>query len=127
MYRVLIADDSNYMREALRDILHGAGHEIIAEAVNGPNALEVYKALLPDIVMLDMTMPGEDSLVTLQKIIGINADAVVIMLTAVGKPEKVLEALNAGAKGYVTKPFDETSVINAVSQATAIETDTYES
>lgn len=117
MYRILIADDSNYMRETLRDILQGAGHEIIAEAINGPNAVEIYKALLPDIVMLDMTMPGESGLETLGKIIRINDGAVVIMLAAVGKPEKVLEALNAGARGYVTKPFDESSILNAIEKA----------
>lgn len=117
MYRILIADDSNYMRETLRDILQGAGHEIIAEAINGPNAVEIYKVLLPDIVMLDMTMPGESGLETLVKIIRINDGAVVIMLAAVGKPEKVLEALNEGARGYVTKPFDESSILNAIEKA----------
>jgi two-component system chemotaxis response regulator CheY len=122
MYRILIADDSSYMRETLRDILQGAGHEIVAEAANGPNAVEIYKALLPDIVMLDMTMPGESGLDTLRSIIRINNSAVVIILTAVGKPEKVLEALNAGAKGYVTKPFDESSVLNAISKTAAADT-----
>jgi two-component system chemotaxis response regulator CheY len=122
MYRILIADDSSYMRETLRDILQGAGHEIVAEAANGPNAVEIYKALLPDIVMLDMTMPGESGLDTLRSIIRINNNAVVIILTAVGKPEKVLEALNAGAKGYVTKPFDESSVLNAISKTAAADT-----
>lgn len=123
MYRILVADDSNYMRETLRDVLHDAGHEVIAEAINGSNAVEIYRVLMPDIVMLDMTMPGESSLGTLEKIININKNAVVIMLTAVGKPEKVLEALNMGARGYVTKPFDETSVLNAINQAAA-QTDT---
>jgi two-component system chemotaxis response regulator CheY len=118
MYRILIADDSTYMRETLRDILQGAGHEIVAEAINGPNAVEIYKVLLPDIVMLDMTMPGENGLEALKQIIGINKAAVVIMLTAVGKPEKVLEALNAGARGYATKPFDGNSILNAIEQAT---------
>lgn len=118
MYRILIADDSNYMRETLRGILQGAGHKIVAEAINGPNTVEIYKALLPDIVMLDMSMPGESGLDTLRRIIRINDNAVVIMLAAVGKPEKVLEALNAGARGYVTKPFDETSLLKALDKAT---------
>ena len=123
MYRIIIADDSSYMRETLRDILQDAGHDIIAEAVSGSNAVEIYKALLPDIVMLDMTIPGENVLETLQEILGTNENAVVIMLTAVGKPEKVLEALNAGARGYVTKPFDELSVMKAMRKA-AEEADT---
>ncbi len=126
MYRILIADDSSYMRETLRDILHDAGHEIIAEAVSGSNAVEIYKALLPDIVMLDMTMPGENALETLREILSVNENAFVIMLAAVGKPDKVLEALNAGARGYVTKPFDEISVMKAIRKA-AEKADTYES
>lgn len=119
MYRILIADDSNYVRETLREILRAAGHEVVAEAINGVNAVEIYKALQPDIVMLDMTIPGEYSIETLKKIIEIKDSAIVIMLTVVGKPEIVLEALNEGAKGYVTKPFDETSVLNALEMAVA--------
>jgi two-component system chemotaxis response regulator CheY len=124
MYRILIADDSSYMRETLRDILHSAGHEIIAEAINGTNAVEVFKALLPDIVILDMTMPGENGMETLKKIIDINRDAIVIMLTVVGKPDTVLDALNMGAKGYLTKPFDEMSVLNAINNAAAVKANT---
>jgi len=118
MYRILIADDSNYMRETLHDILHEAGHEVIGEAINGSNAVEIYKILLPDIVMMDMTMPAETGIEALKKIIEINANAVVIMLTVVGKPENVLEAVNAGARSYLTKPFDASGVLNAIKQAT---------
>jgi two-component system, chemotaxis family, chemotaxis protein CheY len=119
MYRILIADDSNYMRETLHDILREAGHEVIAEAVNGVNAVEIYRVLLPDIVIMDMTMPDENEFEALKKIIEINKDAIVIMLTVVGKPDQVLEALNNGAKGYVTKPFVAASVLNAIHKATA--------
>lgn len=118
MYRILIADDSIYMRETLRDILREAGHEIIGEAVSGSNAVAIYRALAPDIVMMDLDMPGENGIDTLNEIIGVNEAAVVIVLTVVGKPEKVLEALNNGAKSYLTKPFDEISVMNALRQAT---------
>jgi two-component system, chemotaxis family, chemotaxis protein CheY len=121
MYRILIADDSIYIRETLCNILAKAGHEIVGEAVSGFNAVEIYKALLPDIVMLDMTMPEENGIETLKRIISINKDAIVIMLTVVGKPEKILEALNHGARSYVTKPFDEASVINALHKAIAAE------
>ncbi len=119
MYRILIADDSNYMRETLREMLREAGHEVIGEAINGSNAVAIYKALLPDLVMMDMTMPGGDGIDALSEIIEINQNAIVIMLAVVGKPEKVLEALNIGAKSYVTKPFDAASVLNAIKKATA--------
>lgn len=120
MHRILIADDSIYMRETLREILHEAGYEIVGEAVNGLNAVEIYRALVPDIVMLDITTPQGDGIDALKNIIEINPDAIVIMMTVVGKPDKVLEALDNGAKSYLTKPFDKVSVINAIRQATAL-------
>lgn len=125
MYRILIADDSIYMRESLRDILREAGHEVIGEAANGNNAVEIYRALTPDLVMLDIAMPDGDGIEALQRIMEINKDAVVVMLAVVGKPDLVLQALNCGARSYTTKPFDKKSVINAIMQATrAVNADT---
>lgn len=123
MYRILIADDSSYMRETLRDILREAGHEVVAEAVSGSNAVAIYRALLPDIVIMDIVMPEVNGIEAMKEILQINNDAVVIMLTVIGKPEIVLEALNHGAKGYITKPFVEESVLNAICKAKA-KTDT---
>lgn len=119
MYRILIADDSIYMRETLREILSEAGHKIVGEAVNGINAVEIYRALTPEIVMLDIAMPDGDGIEALIKIMELNKDATVIMLTVVGKPDIILTALNNGAKSYLTKPFDRQSVLNALQQATA--------
>jgi two-component system chemotaxis response regulator CheY len=119
MFRILIADDSNYMRESLRDILQEAGFEVIGEAKNGNNAVEIYKALVPDIVMLDISMPDGDGIAALKQIMELDRDAVVVMLTVVGKPEIVLEALNCGARSFLTKPFDRASVLQAIRQATA--------
>lgn len=118
MYRILIADDSNYMRESLRAILQESGHEVVAEAKSGLNAVELFKALAPDIVMLDTTMPDGSGLGTLEKIMALNPNALVIMLAVVGKPDIVLNAVNGGAKSYLTKPFDKTSVLQALKQAT---------
>ena len=119
MYRILIADDSLYMRESLRDILRDAGHEVIGEAASGNNAVEIYRALLPDIVMLDTAMPDGNGMDALKNIIEINGDAIVVMLTVVGKPDIVLKALEYGARGFLTKPFDKTSTLNALAQAVA--------
>ena len=119
MYRILIADDSTYMRDTLREILRTAGHEIVGEAVNGINAVDIYRALAPDIVMMDIAMPDGDGIEALQEIMVLNKDAVVIMLTVVGKPDIILKSLNNGAKSYLTKPFDKQSVIHALQQATA--------
>lgn len=123
MYRILIADDSIYMRESLHDILREAGHEVIGEAANGNNAIEIYRALTPDIVMLDTAMPDGDGIEALKKIMEINKDAVVVMLTVVGKPDVVLDALNCGARGYLTKPFDKKTAINAIGKAMRTDAD----
>ena len=123
MYRILIADDSIYMRESLRDILREAGHEVIGEAANGNNAVEIFRALTPDLVMLDTAMPGGDGMEALKKIMDINRNAVVVMLTVVGKPDIVLQALESGAKGFLTKPFDKKSTLSAISLAMRPDTD----
>jgi two-component system chemotaxis response regulator CheY len=107
------------MRESLRDILREAGHEVIGEAASGNNAVDIYRALTPDIVMLDTTMPDGNGMDALKDIMEINSAAVVVMLTVVGKPDMVLKALEYGARGFLTKPFDRTSAINAITQAVA--------
>ncbi|UOO38810.1 response regulator [Oscillospiraceae bacterium CM] len=117
MYRILIADDSQYMRENLREIMHDIGYEVVGEATNGLDVVELYRFLLPDIVFVDMKMPESSGIDALKRIIDINKDAVVIMLSVVGKPDQVLEALNCGAKSYLTKPFDKASALHAIKQA----------
>lgn len=119
MFRILIADDSAYMRESLREILRDAGHEVVGEATGGFNAVDLYKALLPDVVMLDISMPEGNGVDALRRIMQLNAEAVVIMLTVVGKPELIVEALKQGARSYLTKPFDKASVLQALKTATA--------
>ncbi len=118
MKRVLIADDSGFMRESMRDILEHAGYKVIGEALNAGNAVELYRALRPDIVMLDVSMPDISGIEALRQIIEIDPDAVVIMMTVVGKPDIVLESLNNGARSYLTKPFEEDSVLHALQSAT---------
>ena len=120
MYRILVADDSTYMRETLCDILREAGYEVIGEAKSGYNAVEIFRALKPDIVMLDAAMPEENGIHALKDIMEIDPDAIVIIITVVGKPDIVLEALTNGARSYLTKPFDEGSVQQAIRQATAV-------
>lgn len=119
MHRVLVADDSAYMRKYLCDILRQEGYDVIGEASDGYKAVEIFQAVKPDIVMLDAAMPGVDGISALKSIMEIDSSAVVIMLTVVGKPHIVLEALENGAKSFLTKPFDNTNVLQAIRQATA--------
>ena len=110
---VLIADDSEFMRNLLREILE-EDHEIIGEAENGVEAVELYQAEEPDLVMMDIVMPIRDGIEATTEIKNDDPDATVIMCTSVGQEEKMKEAVRAGADGYITKPFQKPSVIEAI-------------
>lgn len=119
MSRILIADDSLFMRSCLKSILIDAGHEVIGEAGTGTEAVELYIKLAPDIVTMDLTMPEMSGIEALRKIIAHNKDAFVIVFTSNNKPEAALEALNNGAKNYITKPFDKDKILKALNAVTA--------
>ena len=110
---VLIADDSEFMRNLLREILE-ADHTIVDEVENGVEAVEVYKEETPDLVMMDIVMPIRDGIEATGEIKSANPDANVIMCTSVGQEEKMKEAVKAGADGYITKPFQKPSVMEAI-------------
>lgn len=110
---VLIADDSEFMRNLLREILE-EDHTIVGEVENGVEAVEVYDAERPDLVMMDIVMPIRDGIEATDEIKREDPDANVIMCTSVGQEEKMKEAVRAGADGYITKPFQKPSVIEAI-------------
>ncbi|NPV90881.1 MAG: response regulator [Firmicutes bacterium] len=117
MAKIMIVDDSLVSRKKIRAILESANYEVIGEAVDGAEALEKYEALLPELVTLDITMPDLDGITVLKKIMENHPTARVVMITAFGKGEKLLAALNAGAKNYITKPYEEDQIINAIKEA----------
>jgi len=110
---VLIADDSEFMRNLLREILE-EDHNIVGEVENGVEAVETYKEMNPDLVMMDIVMPIRDGIEATDEIKTSNPDANVIMCTSVGQEEKMKEAVKAGADGYITKPFQKPSVMEAI-------------
>lgn len=112
--KVLIVDDSNFMRKILGNILINAGHEVVAEASNGNEALERYKQYSPDFVTMDITMDYCDGINAAQKIMDYDANAKVIMVSAMGQKVMVLDALKAGAKDFIVKPFKADQIIEAV-------------
>ncbi|SEO33244.1 two-component system, chemotaxis family, response regulator CheY [Halorientalis persicus] len=116
MSEVLIADDSEFMRNLLREILE-EDHQIVGEVENGVEAVEVYKEERPDLVMMDIVMPIRDGIEATDEIKNGDPDATVIMCTSVGQEEKMKEAVKAGADGYITKPFQKPSVIEAIEDA----------
>lgn len=117
MATVLIADDSMFMRKRLSDILTGDGHEVVAEAEDGEEAIQLYRQFAPEIVMLDITMPERNGLGALNHIMTLSPDAKVIMCSALGEETVVQECLDTGAKAFVIKPFDPEEVTGAVNQA----------
>nr|WP_229122989.1 chemotaxis protein CheY [Halapricum desulfuricans] len=113
MPEVLIADDSEFMRNLLREILE-EDHQIVGEVENGVEAVETYKEENPDLVMMDIVMPIRDGIEATDEIKNTDPNANVIMCTSVGQEEKMKEAVKAGADGYITKPFQKPSVMEAI-------------
>ena len=114
MANILIVDDSRTSRKILRRILEEAEHTIVGEAVNGEDGYLKYQELKPDVVTLDITMPKMDGLEALRLIKKFDPEATAIMITAAGQKEKMVEALKRGAEEFITKPFDETEVLNTL-------------
>ncbi len=114
MNRVLIVDDSRTSRRVLKDILDRAGYEVIGEAINGQEGFDQYVKLQPDVVTMDITMPQVDGIESLKLIRKFDPDAKVIMITAAGQKDKMMEAVKFGAAEFITKPFLEESVLDAL-------------
>ncbi|TMN23588.1 response regulator [Lentibacillus cibarius] len=112
--KVLIVDDAAFMRMMIKDILVKNGYEIAGEAQDGNQAVELYKELKPDLVTLDITMPEKDGLQALQEIKEIDENASVIMCSAMGQQAMVIDAIKAGAKDFIVKPFQSDRVVEAI-------------
>lgn len=119
MASVLVVDDAQLIRRMLQDTLQTAGHEVVGEAVDGEEAVRLFRELRPDLVTLDVTMPGKDGLQVLREIMQFDPQARIVMCTAVGQEPKVIEALDAGAREYVVKPFTRERVLQAIDSALA--------
>lgn len=105
--RVLIVDDSNFMRMSIKNILSKHGHTVVGEAENGEMGVEKYKELSPDLVTLDVTMREMGGLEALHEIIKYDVNAKVIMVSAMGQEPIVKAAIRLGAKAFLVKPFNE--------------------
>src|SRR5690625_2839344 len=116
-HSVLIVDDAAFMRMMIKDILVKNGYEVIGEAENGQVAIEKYKELNPDLVTMDITMPEKDGIQALKEIKEIDAQATVIMCSAMGQQAMVIDAIQAGAKDFIVKPFQADRVMEAISKA----------
>ena len=117
MANVLVVDDALFMRKMLSDILAKEGHQVIGQAENAKEAVTLYKKLRPDVVTLDIVMPevdGVDSMKAIQEILALDQGAKIVMVSAMGQQELVVQSIRAGAKDFVVKPFEPKQVTEAV-------------
>jgi two-component system chemotaxis response regulator CheY len=119
--RILIADDALFMRNMLRDIFVKAGFQVVGEAANGIEAVEKYHELLPDLVTMDIVMPLKSGIEALQQITREDPDARIVMCSALGQEALVIEAVQAGAKDFIVKPFKEERVLDVVRRVTKMQ------
>ncbi len=112
--RILVVDDAMFMRVGLKNILQSGGHEVVAEAENGEDAIEKFKQFKPDLVTMDITMPKLDGIAATRAIKEIDPAANIVMVTAMGQKHMVLQAIEAGARDFSVKPFQPERVLAGV-------------
>lgn len=112
--RIMIVDDNAFMRMMLKDIFIEAGYDVLKEFDRGQSAIEAYEALRPDIITMDITMPDMNGVEAVRILMSAHSEARIIMVSALNQVESVLEAMNAGARDFVAKPFRKKRIIAAV-------------
>lgn len=117
MARILTVDDAKFMRTLVRDALSKAGHEIVGEAENGNQAIQLYKDLKPDLVTMDITMREKDGLDAASEILKSDSRARIIMVTALGQEDLLARAIKMGVKDFVVKPFPPERLQQAAAKA----------
>lgn len=119
MGKILIVDDTMFMRTLLKNILFSGGHDIVGEAGDGKEAVAKYEELKPDLVTMDVVMPNMNGIEALQAIKKMDPGAKIIMCTAVGQEQMVKLAIKSGARGYIVKPFQAPKVLEEVKSVLA--------
>jgi len=112
--RVMVVDDALFMRNMLKDIFVKAGYQVVGEAANGEEAVARYAELKPDLVTMDIVMPMKSGIEALQEIRSTDPEACIVMCSALGQDALVVEAVQAGAKDFIVKPFKEERVLDVV-------------
>ena len=116
MAKVMIVDDAAFMRMVIKDILTKNGHEVVAEAVDGLDAVEKFGQVNPELVFLDIVMPNMEGIECLKKIMEMDSNAKVVMCSSIGQQSVVSDAIKSGARDFIVKPFDAAKVLEVVSK-----------
>jgi two-component system chemotaxis response regulator CheY len=111
MKRVLVADDASFMRQMIRDIIEPEGYEVVGEASDGVDVVDKFRQLQPDVVMMDIVMPKRSGIDAVKSIMDLDPTARVVMCSALGQEALVMEAIQAGAKDFIVKPFKPDAVV----------------
>jgi two-component system chemotaxis response regulator CheY len=114
MARILVADDASFMRQMIREIVEDDGHEVVGEASDGVEAVEEFRRLHPDVVTMDIVMPKRSGIDAVKGIIELDPGACVVMCSALGQETLVSEALQAGARDFIVKPFNPDGVLATI-------------
>ncbi len=112
--RVMIVDDAPFMRSVLKDVLREDGYEVIAEAVNGVEAVEAYKEHKSDVVLMDIIMPEMDGAAASRQILSFDPNACIVMCSALSQHDIVLDAIHLGARAFVAKPFKKETLLDTL-------------
>lgn len=118
--RILVVDDAMFMRATVKRILENGGYEVVGEAENGQIAVFRYAELKPDAVLMDITMPVMDGISAAKAILQADPKAIVLMCTALGQQNMVIDAIKAGVKDYIVKPFQPERVLEGVGKAVGV-------
>ncbi|MHB8140836.1 MAG: response regulator [Vulcanimicrobiaceae bacterium] len=117
--KILIVDDAVVMRMMIKGILAKNGFDVVGEAQNGVEAVDKYKQLQPDLVTMDMVMPEMDGITAVRQIMAVDPNAKIIMCTSMGQQALVVEAIQAGAKSFITKPFQPPKILETINKVLA--------
>ena len=124
MRTVLIVDDIPYVRKTLKQILSARGFKVIGEAENGEIAVSLYEELQPDVITMDLVMPVMNGVDATKRILNINPDARIVILSAMMQENLVADAIMAGAKDYIIKPFQTDEVMKVMNQVCSLQNPT---
>ncbi len=120
MAKIMVADDSDAIRQVLEDILNIGKHELVGEAADGDEAIEKFNQIQPELLLLDLAMPKKDGLVVVKEIKEFNPHARIVLITASDNQTIIKQCLDAGALASISKPFDFDKVLKVISETLSI-------
>ena len=120
MAKVMVADDSDAIRQVLHDILNIGHHELVGEAVDGNETIEKFNKIQPDLLLLDLAMPKKEGLMVVKEIREFNPDAKIVLITASDNQTVIKQCFDAGVFASISKPFDFDKVLKVISETLAI-------